>query len=193
MLRIEFIARILWWRLEASFSLGWSGTEPIITKVAYWPIIPAPDDDRWWWVWSNRWNAWQRKPKYSQKTCSNAAFSTTNAACLDPGPNPGRRSWKSATNGTARLEAWQQSQVSSELGWRTLHNGWLVTASSESLQSCSFMMIWWLIRTFVFLPGVCTHRNAIHPSFLSQTLWSCDQQSYVRLVGQIYSVWWKRR
>jgi hypothetical protein len=19
----------------------------------YWPIVPAPDDDRWWWVWSN--------------------------------------------------------------------------------------------------------------------------------------------
>jgi hypothetical protein len=25
----------------------------------YWPIVLAPDDDGWWWVWSSRWNAWQ--------------------------------------------------------------------------------------------------------------------------------------
>jgi hypothetical protein len=37
----------------------------------YRPTVPAPDDDRWWWwwVWSNRWNDWQGKPKYSEKTC----------------------------------------------------------------------------------------------------------------------------
>jgi hypothetical protein len=31
----------------------------------YWPTVPAPDGDEW----SSRWNAWQGKPKYSEKTC----------------------------------------------------------------------------------------------------------------------------
>jgi hypothetical protein len=64
----------------------------------FWPIIPAPDD--WWgWLWSNWWNEdWQRKPKYSEKTCPSATLSTTNPTWPDPGSNPGRRDGKPATN-----------------------------------------------------------------------------------------------
>jgi hypothetical protein len=49
-------------------------------------------------VWSNRWNAWQGKPKYSEKTCPSAAFSTTIRTWTDPGSNPGRRGGKLATD-----------------------------------------------------------------------------------------------
>jgi hypothetical protein len=28
----------------------------------------------WWWVLINRWNEWQGKPKYSEKTCLSAAL-----------------------------------------------------------------------------------------------------------------------
>jgi hypothetical protein len=41
---------------------------------------------------------WQRKPKYSEKTCPSATLSTTNPTWLDPGLNPDRRGGKSATN-----------------------------------------------------------------------------------------------
>jgi hypothetical protein len=42
---------------------------PLGTAATVWPIVPAPDD-RWWWLWSNWWDAnWQGKPKYSEKTC----------------------------------------------------------------------------------------------------------------------------
>jgi hypothetical protein len=55
---------------------------------------PSPDD-RWWWLWSNRWNEnWQGKPKYSEKTCPNANVSTTNPTWTDPGGRGG----KPATN-----------------------------------------------------------------------------------------------
>jgi hypothetical protein len=41
---------------------------------------------------------WQRKPKYSEKTCPIATLSTTNPTWPDPGSNPGRRGRKPATN-----------------------------------------------------------------------------------------------
>jgi hypothetical protein len=41
---------------------------------------------------------WQGKPKYSEKTCPDATFSTTNPTWPDPGLNPGRRGGKPATN-----------------------------------------------------------------------------------------------
>jgi hypothetical protein len=64
----------------------------------YSPIIPAPED-RWWWMWSNRWNAnWQGKPKYSEKICPCANLSITNPSGLDPGSNPGRHGGKPKTN-----------------------------------------------------------------------------------------------
>jgi hypothetical protein len=49
-----------------------------------WPIVPTPDDRRWW-LWSNWWNEdWQGKPRYSEKTCPTATLSTTNPIWLDP-------------------------------------------------------------------------------------------------------------
>jgi hypothetical protein len=64
----------------------------------YWPIVPAPDD-RWWWLWRNWSNEdWQGKPKYSEKTCPTATFSTTNSTWIDPGSNPGRRGGNPATH-----------------------------------------------------------------------------------------------
>jgi hypothetical protein len=41
---------------------------------------------------------WQRKPKYSEKTCPDATLSTTNPTWPDSGLNPGRRGGKPATN-----------------------------------------------------------------------------------------------
>jgi hypothetical protein len=55
----------------------------------------------------NWWYDWQGKPKYSEKTCPNAALSTINPTCC-PDANPGRRDGKPATNrlsyGTAYSE-----------------------------------------------------------------------------------------
>jgi hypothetical protein len=49
----------------------------------YWPVVPAPDD-RWWWLWRNRWNEdWQGKLMYSEKTCPSTTLSTTNPTWLD--------------------------------------------------------------------------------------------------------------
>jgi hypothetical protein len=62
-----------------------------------WPIVPAPDDDEWWWVWSSWCNVWQGKPEYSVQSCRNAVVSTTNPTWPDPGLNPGRRCGKPAT------------------------------------------------------------------------------------------------
>jgi hypothetical protein len=64
-----------------------------------WPIVPAPDDKWWWSMRSSRWNeTWQGKQKYSEKTCPNAALSTTNATWPDLGSNLGRRCGKQTTN-----------------------------------------------------------------------------------------------
>jgi hypothetical protein len=62
--------------------LGWSETESTCyvghyltycTNSAWWWWWWW-----WWWVWSNRWNDWQEKPKYSEKTCLSVTLSTTN-------------------------------------------------------------------------------------------------------------------
>jgi hypothetical protein len=68
-----------------------------------WHIAVASLDlelnDRWRWFWRNWWNEdWQRKPKYSEKTCPSPTLSTTNPTWLDPVLNPGRRGGKPATN-----------------------------------------------------------------------------------------------
>jgi hypothetical protein len=64
------------------------------------------EDDRWWWVWSSRWNEnWQGKPEYSAKTWPNATLCTTNPTCPDLGSNLDRRSGKPAT-----LTAWVLSR-----------------------------------------------------------------------------------
>jgi hypothetical protein len=63
-----------------------------------WPIVPVPDDG-WWRMWSSQWNEnWQRKPKYSEKTCPSVILSTTNPTCTELGSNLGCCSGKQATN-----------------------------------------------------------------------------------------------
>jgi hypothetical protein len=66
-------------------TISWDGARPspLGTSVTVWPIAPAPGD-RWWWVWSSRWNEnWKGKPKYSEKTYANVNLSTTNATRRD--------------------------------------------------------------------------------------------------------------
>jgi hypothetical protein len=66
----------------------WGGTESTWYCGHYRPIVPAPDD-RWWWLWSSRWNEdWQGKPKYSEITSPSATLSITNPTWPDPGSNP---------------------------------------------------------------------------------------------------------
>jgi hypothetical protein len=95
---------------------------PLGTSATNWPI-PAPDD-RWWWMWSSRWNEnWQGKQKYSDKTYPSATLSSTNPTWPDLATNPGRRGGKPATNrlsyGTAlflhlnRTRVWLMHQVAS--------------------------------------------------------------------------------
>jgi hypothetical protein len=72
---------------------------PLGTSATNWPIVPAPDD-RWWWMWSSRWNKnWQGKPKYSEKTYHSAILSTRNPESPDLGSNLGSRGGKPPTNG----------------------------------------------------------------------------------------------
>jgi hypothetical protein len=86
----------IWVRFLSFF--GWGETESTRYVGHCWPIVPAPDD-MWWWLWSSWWNEdWQGKPKYSEKTCPSATFSTTNPTWPDLGSNPGRRCGKPATN-----------------------------------------------------------------------------------------------
>jgi hypothetical protein len=66
------------------------------TSASIWPIVPSLDDG-WWWTWSNQWNGWKGKTKYSEKTCRSAALSTTNPTWPELGSNPGHRGWKPAT------------------------------------------------------------------------------------------------
>jgi hypothetical protein len=84
---------VLWWG-----GVGWDWVH-LVTSATVWPIVPTPDDRWWWWLCSNQWNAkWQGKPKYSEKTCPSATFSTTNPTLPDLGSNPCRHCGKPATN-----------------------------------------------------------------------------------------------
>jgi hypothetical protein len=99
------------------FSVSWGGVKlsPLSMSATNWPIVPLPDDRRWW-MWSSRWNEnWQGTPKYSEKTCPSASLSTTNPTWTNLGSNPGRRGGKPATNrlsyGTASLFIWLYSPL----------------------------------------------------------------------------------
>jgi hypothetical protein len=52
----------------------------------------------WLWWLSNRWNDWQGKPKYSEKTCPSTALSTTT-------PHAARTRTRAAAVGSQRLIA----------------------------------------------------------------------------------------
>jgi hypothetical protein len=95
--------------------VGWDWVH-FVTSAANWPIVPTPDDI--WWIWSSRRNEnWQRKPKYSKKTCPSATLSTTNPTCPDLGSNPGRRGGKPATNRLSYATASWQPEYRLILSW----------------------------------------------------------------------------
>jgi hypothetical protein len=84
--------------------LFWDEKEP--SPLLLRPLLAYCTSPRWWrWVWSNWWNAWQGKRKFSEKTCSSAALSTTNPTWPDQGSNPGHRGGKPATNRISFLVA----------------------------------------------------------------------------------------
>jgi hypothetical protein len=53
----------------------------------------------WLWSWRNRWNDWQGKPKYSEKTCLSVAFPPQT-------PHATRTRTRAAAVGSQRLTAW---------------------------------------------------------------------------------------
>jgi hypothetical protein len=76
----------------------WAGLEP--SPLLLRPLLPyrtCPDDGGWRWMWNNRWNSWQGKPKYSEKTCRSSALSTTNPMLPDPSSIPTCNGGKPAT------------------------------------------------------------------------------------------------
>jgi hypothetical protein len=93
---------LLWvfkaWFVFLSFLVEWNRVHHYWGH--YWPIVPTPDDDGWWWDWSSRWNDWQGKLKYSEKTCYSAALSTRYPPWPDKGSN------LAATVGSQWLTAW---------------------------------------------------------------------------------------
>jgi hypothetical protein len=62
-----------------------------------WPIVPAPDDDGWWWMTMSVDQSVEclaGETKYWEKSCPGAALSTTNPTW----PDPGRRFGNPETN-----------------------------------------------------------------------------------------------
>jgi hypothetical protein len=80
------------------FLCGGVRLSPLGTSATIWPLVPVPVDGRWCWAWSSRWNDWQGKSKYSEKTCPGAALPTAHCTWLDLSSNPGRRCGKPATS-----------------------------------------------------------------------------------------------
>jgi hypothetical protein len=69
-------------------------SSPLGTLTTDWSSAPATDD-KWWWMWSRRWNEiCQGKPKFSEKTSS---LSSTNPTWPELGSNQSRRGGKPAT------------------------------------------------------------------------------------------------
>jgi hypothetical protein len=78
-------------------------------SIWYGGLYLAPDDG-WWWVWSNRWNDWKEKPKYSEKTCPSITLPTIYHISW-----PGLEPWSVAV-GIQRLTAWAMARLSREVG-----------------------------------------------------------------------------
>jgi hypothetical protein len=73
--------------------MGWDGS----LHVSHWMDYCSSPGWRWW-VWSSRWNEWQKKSKNSENTCPSAIMSTTNPPWPDLCSNSGRSGEKPATN-----------------------------------------------------------------------------------------------
>jgi hypothetical protein len=111
----------LWFRYNLAFRLyatiytyivSWGGVRLSLLGMlaTNWPIVPALDD-RWWWMWSSRWNDnWQGKPKYSKKPVPVPLF---------PSQIPSDLTWAqtlTATLGNRRLTAWAMAWPCMSLG-----------------------------------------------------------------------------
>jgi hypothetical protein len=97
----------------------------------FWPIVPAS-----WWLWGWRiwWNKdWQRKQKYSEKTCPSATLSTTNPTWLDPGDNPGRRGGKPANNRLSygAVSSWKDNETYSRVQIKRKQRPWKILKKIE--------------------------------------------------------------
>jgi hypothetical protein len=88
--------------------VGWDS--PLGTSASNWSIVPAPHDR--WWVWNRWWNEnWQRKPKYSEKTCPVPICSPQ---------IPHGLTWartRAAAVGNRRLTAWAMAQLRRFTNW----------------------------------------------------------------------------
>jgi hypothetical protein len=112
--------------------------------------------DRWWWLWSNRWNDnWQGKSKYSEKTCPSATLSTTNPTWPDPGSTPGRRCGKPATNHLSYVAAFGLPNVSIRYN-PTVPRGTCCNITSSEAGTASIRI---LSGSFV---NDCNIRNCTH-------------------------------
>jgi hypothetical protein len=77
--------------------VGGGGQDGSTRQVGHWMAYCTCPGWFWWWrMWGNE--AWQGKPKYSEKACPSATLSTKNPTWPDPDLNPGRRGGKPATN-----------------------------------------------------------------------------------------------
>jgi hypothetical protein len=75
-----------------SLSGGWISNG---VHSARGPLLAYYTCPGWLWGWRIWWNEyWQRKLKYSEKTCPRATLSTTNPTWPDTDANPGRRGGK---------------------------------------------------------------------------------------------------
>jgi hypothetical protein len=137
---------------------------PLGTSATVWPTVPALND-RWWWMWSSRWNEnWEVKLKYSEKTCPSATLSTTNPTWPDLGSNPGCHGGKPATNhlsyGTAyhntvrgnkftNCDMTPKSQTTGVLE-ESLHNGLYPTAMNTHKtigpHQHLYKEFWWVLK-----------------------------------------------
>jgi hypothetical protein len=126
----------------------------------------------WLWWWRNRWNDWQGKLKYSDKTCPSAALSTTNPTCC-PYENPGRRGGKA---------------VSNRLSYGTAYNTRPVTFGSILLWPSH-------LRLHLGLPGGCTSGIPIKILYAFLLCLISYTHSRYQLPWFVYpsNIWWEIR
>jgi hypothetical protein len=84
-----------YWRVESIVG-------PLGTSATEWPIVAVPGDYDDGEIWRNK--DWQRKPKYSEKTCPSATLSATNSTCQT------RASTRATAVGSQRLTAWAMTR-----------------------------------------------------------------------------------